>query len=70
MQPNWRRLIGELFANESRRVELGQHALKVIHQNLGAVERTVDMIVKHLEGGEMYVAPKQNQLKVGMTKGE
>jgi len=49
----------ELLANESRRQELGRNALKVVHENLGAIERTVDMIVKHLEGGELYVAPRK-----------
>jgi hypothetical protein len=33
--------------------------LEVVHENLGAIERTVSMIVKHLEGGELYVAPKK-----------
>jgi 3-deoxy-D-manno-octulosonic-acid transferase len=51
--------LAELLQDEARRLELGRNALKVVHQNLGAVERTVDMIVKHLEGGELYVAPKR-----------
>jgi 3-deoxy-D-manno-octulosonic-acid transferase len=50
--------LGELLADESRRRELGSNALAVVRKNLGAIERTVDMIVKHLEGGELYVAPK------------
>jgi len=47
----------ELLANKERREELGCNALKVVHENLGAIDRTVDMIVQHLEGGELYVAP-------------
>lgn len=50
--------LGELLADEKRREALGQNALKVVHENRGSIERTVDMIVKHLEGGELYVAPK------------
>jgi len=50
--------LAELLADEPRRRELGRNALNVVRQNLGAIERTVDMIVKHLEGGELYVAPK------------
>jgi 3-deoxy-D-manno-octulosonic-acid transferase len=46
-----------LLANETRRNELGRNALKVVRENLGSIERTVNMIVKHLEGGELYVAP-------------
>ena len=44
---------------QARRLELGRNALAVVRSNLGAIERTVDLIVKHLEGGELYVAPKR-----------
>ncbi|HWH69726.1 MAG TPA: 3-deoxy-D-manno-octulosonic acid transferase [Candidatus Sulfotelmatobacter sp.] len=50
--------LSALLADEARRTQLGRNALKVVHENLGAIERTVDMIVKHLEGGELYIAPK------------
>ena len=46
-----------LLANPARREELGRNALKVVQNNLGAIDRTVDMIVQHLDGGELYVAP-------------
>jgi len=42
------RVLGELLADESRREQLGRNALKVVHENLGAIDRTVDMIVEHL----------------------
>ena len=42
------RVLAELLADESRREQLGRNALKVVHENLGAIDRTVDMIVKHL----------------------
>ncbi|HKS37664.1 MAG TPA: 3-deoxy-D-manno-octulosonic acid transferase [Verrucomicrobiae bacterium] len=48
----------ELLADEHRRQTLGQNALQVVSENRGSIERTVEMIVKHLEGGELYVAPK------------
>jgi len=51
--------LAELLANPARREQLGRNALQVVHENLGAIERTVDMIVQHLQGGEMYVAPKR-----------
>lgn len=54
------RVVGELLADPARRERLGHNALKVVRENLGAVERTVDMIVKHLEGGDLYVAPRRN----------
>ncbi len=47
-----------LLADPVRRAQLGQNALTVVHENLGAIDRTVEMIVKHLEGGELYVAPR------------
>ena len=52
--------LGELFANEPRRRQLGSNALKVVRENLGAIERTADMIIEHLQGGELYVAPHLN----------
>lgn len=47
--------VAELLANEPRRVQLGRNALKVVTENLGAVNRTVDMILKHLSSGEIYI---------------
>ena len=40
--------LGDLLADEARREQLGRNALKVVHENLGAIDRTVDMIVEHL----------------------
>ncbi len=51
--------MGDLLADEARREQLGRNALKVVHENLGAIERTVDMIVERLADGEMYVAPRK-----------
>ena len=50
--------LGELLEDKQRREVLGQNALKVVRENRGAVERTIEMILKHLEGGELYVAPQ------------
>jgi len=51
--------IAELLADEERRRQLGQNALQVVRENLGAIDRTVEMILKHLEGGALYVAPRR-----------
>jgi len=48
------KVMGELLADESRREHLGRNALKVVHENLGAIDRTVDMIVKHLATSGRY----------------
>lgn len=47
--------LAELLGNEARRAELGRNALKVVQENLGAINRTVDMIVKHLDNGQIYI---------------
>ena len=52
------KVLGELLADESRRAELGRNALKVVRDNQGAIDRTVEMIVRHLAGGEMYISPR------------
>jgi len=51
--------LGDLLSDEARREQLGRNALEVVHKNLGAIDRTADMIIKHLDGGDMYVAPKR-----------
>ena len=53
------KVMAELLADASRRSLLGQNALAVVRENLGAIERTVDMILKHLQTGELYIAPKK-----------
>jgi 3-deoxy-D-manno-octulosonic-acid transferase len=51
------KVLGELLLDRARRERLGANALKVVRENLGAVERTVDMIVQRLDGTELYIAP-------------
>lgn len=51
--------LAELLADPARRETLGRNAAKVVHENLGAIERTVDMIIEHLEGGQFYIAPRR-----------
>jgi 3-deoxy-D-manno-octulosonic-acid transferase len=40
--------LAELFGDEAARRQLGSNALKVVRENLGAIERTVNMIVQRL----------------------
>jgi 3-deoxy-D-manno-octulosonic-acid transferase len=49
----------ELLADENRRNELGRNALKVVRENLGAVDRTVEMILEQLKPRGIYIAPKK-----------
>lgn len=50
--------LGELLADGAKRETLGRRAREVVEENLGAIERTVDMIIERLEGTELYIAPK------------
>ncbi|HVU09415.1 MAG TPA: 3-deoxy-D-manno-octulosonic acid transferase [Verrucomicrobiae bacterium] len=49
----------ELLSNEPRRKELGDNALKVVRQNLGAVDRTVEMILENVQDRGIYLAPQK-----------
>jgi 3-deoxy-D-manno-octulosonic-acid transferase len=50
--------IAGLLADENRRAELGRNALKVVAENLGAVNRTTEMILVHLKARGIYVVPE------------
>jgi 3-deoxy-D-manno-octulosonic-acid transferase len=50
--------ISELLADQGRRAALGQAALAVVAENLGAVGRTVDMILPHLESRGIWMEKK------------
>jgi hypothetical protein len=51
--------LAELLGDESRAAELGRNARQIVRDNSGGIERTVDMIVEQLDGGEIYVAAKR-----------
>ena len=51
--------IAELLADENRREELGRNALRVVRENLGAVVRTVDMILENLKDRGIYIVPEK-----------
>ena len=52
------RTIGELLADDTRRDALGRAAREVVAENLGAVERTVEMILPHLKRRGIFVREK------------
>jgi 3-deoxy-D-manno-octulosonic-acid transferase len=52
-------VLAELLADAARRDEVGRNAVKVVRQNLGAIEQTIDMIVEHLDEDEHYIAPSR-----------
>ncbi len=47
----------DLLGNAARRRELGERAARVVRENMGAIDRTVDMIISHLDTGELYITP-------------
>jgi 3-deoxy-D-manno-octulosonic-acid transferase len=47
--------LAELLADSSRREEIGRNARKVVRENLGAIERTADLIVQNLNDQELYI---------------
>jgi 3-deoxy-D-manno-octulosonic-acid transferase len=51
--------IVKLLSDENYREEMGQNARRVVSKNLGAVERTEEMIVENLKSRGVYVAPKK-----------
>ena len=55
------RALAELLENPPRRAELGRRALEVVAENLGAVERTVDLILPQLARKQIYIVPKKVQ---------
>jgi len=53
------RVLGELLADSARRAALGRAAQEVVTENLGAVERTVAMILPELQRRGIYVKIKK-----------
>jgi 3-deoxy-D-manno-octulosonic-acid transferase len=53
------RVFDGLLADPARRAELGQQALAAVAENLGAVERTVEMLLPRLQARGIFVAPKK-----------
>jgi 3-deoxy-D-manno-octulosonic-acid transferase len=51
--------LGRLLADPELAAALGANALKVVRANLGAIEKTVEMIVEHLDNTDIYVAPQR-----------
>lgn len=51
------RTLGDLLADPARREELGRTAVRIVRENQGAVVRTAEMIVEHLKGKGIYIAP-------------
>lgn len=49
----------ELLSNPARREQLGGNALQVVRENLGAVDCTIEMILKGVAKSGIYIAPRR-----------
>jgi 3-deoxy-D-manno-octulosonic-acid transferase len=56
-EKNLEQVFRELLKDASRRERLGQNATRVVKENKGSIDRTIDMIVEHLREEDIYVAP-------------
>ncbi len=54
--------IASVLADPMKAEQMGRNALEVVKENSGAIERTVDMIVGHINNREVYVAPKRAEI--------
>ncbi len=53
------RALGDLLADAPRRAALGRQAQEVVAENLGAIERTVGMILPQLAARGIHISPKK-----------
>lgn len=60
---NLEKVLGELLEDKYQRAELGRNALHVVSENLGAMERTLEMILHTLKSMEVYVVPHPAERK-------
>ncbi len=54
------KMIAKLLSDEKYRDEMGHNARKVVDKNLGAIHRTVEMMVENLKSRGVYVAPEKD----------
>jgi 3-deoxy-D-manno-octulosonic-acid transferase len=51
--------IANLLADDKCRDELGRNARRVVNENMGAIDRTVEMVLDSLNAHEVFIAPKK-----------
>ena len=54
--------IAMLLSDRDQAAAFGFNAIKVVRENLGAIDKTVEMIVEQLEGTDVYIAPKRDEI--------
>ena len=58
-QEELEKVLASLLADAPRRAELSRNAQEVVSQNLGALERTAEMILSQLAPRGIYIAPEK-----------
>src|SRR5438874_5549760 len=53
--------IASVLDDPAKAAEMGRNALRVVRENSGAIERTVEMIVAQMSNRELYVAAKRQE---------
>jgi 3-deoxy-D-manno-octulosonic-acid transferase len=48
----------KLLRDPKQREELGRRGLRVVQENKGSIDRTLDMLVDHLKEEDIYIAPR------------
>jgi len=48
--------VARLLADESYAQKIGRNGQQVVRENLGSIERTVDMIIEYLSANDVFVA--------------
>jgi 3-deoxy-D-manno-octulosonic-acid transferase len=51
--------VAGLLADENRRAETGRNAQRVVRENLGAIDRTVEVILEKLGPRGIYITPEK-----------
>ena len=57
------KVLGELLEDKYQRAELGRNALLVVSENLGAMDRTLAMILEKLKSMDVYIVPHPAERK-------
>ena len=55
-------VLANLLADRPAREELGRRAREVVSENMGAIEKTVEMILSCFDEKDDYVLPKKQQI--------
>jgi len=53
--------LANILSDSAKAAELSRNAIRVVRENTGAIERTIDMIVANIDNRDVYIAPRRDQ---------